>query len=61
MPTTCHYEIFGAVWIVVAIEQLYKGHSREIGVAAAISPSANGWGAFTVVVDDDITCFDSFY
>jgi hypothetical protein len=29
MPTTWHYEIFGAVWIVLAIEQLYKGIQKK--------------------------------
>lgn len=47
-------ESFSAIWTVVSIEQLYKGHSKEIGVAAAVSPAAGGWGAFTIVVDDDI-------
>lgn len=47
-------EGFGAIWTVVAIDQLYKGHAKEIGVAAAVSPSANGWGAFTIVVDSDV-------
>lgn len=47
-------ESFGAIWIVVAIDQLYKGHSKEIGIAAAVCPSADGWGAFTIIVDDDV-------
>ncbi len=47
-------ESFGAVWTVVAIEQLYKGHAKEVGVAASVCPGANGWGAYFVVVDHDI-------
>lgn len=47
-------ESFGAVWTVIAVEQLYKGHAKEVGLAATVCPAANGWGAFTIVVDDDV-------
>lgn len=47
-------ESFGAIWTVISIEQLYKGHSKEVGIAASVCPGANGWGAFFVVVDNDV-------
>jgi 4-hydroxy-3-polyprenylbenzoate decarboxylase len=47
-------ESFGAIWTVVAIDQLYPGHAKEVGLAAAVCPSSNGWGAFVIVVDADV-------
>lgn len=47
-------ESFGAIWTVVAIDQQYKGHSREVGIATTTCPGVNGWGAFVVVVDADV-------
>lgn len=48
----CHSEVAGdALFIVVSIEQLYPGHSREVGLIASQFPHQ---GRYTIVVDEDI-------
>ena len=47
-------ESFGAIWTVVSIKQLYKGYSREVGLATTVCPGAGGWGAYMVIVDEDV-------
>ncbi len=48
----CHADSAGgALFMVVSIEQLYAGHSREVGLIASQSPHM---GRYTVVVEEDI-------
>ena len=48
----CHSEVTGeSLFIVISIEQLYQGHSREVGLVASTYPSV---GRYTIVVEDDI-------
>lgn len=48
----CYSEVAGdGLFIVVSIEQLYPGHSREAGTTAALFPHQ---GRYTIVVDEDI-------
>ena len=47
-----HSEVAGdCLLIVVSIEQLYPGHSREVGLIASQYPNQN---RYTIVVDEDI-------
>lgn len=43
---------------IVAINQLYQGHSRQVGTVAAQVGQANYLGRIVVVVDDDIDITD---
>lgn len=48
----CHAEVAAqSLFMAISIEQLYPGHSREVGLVAATQPNV---GRYTVVVDDDI-------
>jgi len=48
----CYSEVAGdGLFIVVSIEQLYPGHSREVGLTASQFPHQ---GRYTIVVEDDI-------
>lgn len=48
----CHSEVAGdALFIVVSLEQLYPGHSREAGLIASQYPMT---GRYTIVVEEDI-------
>lgn len=48
----CYSEVAGdGLFIVVSIEQLYPGHSREVGLAASQFPHQ---GRYTIVVEEDI-------
>jgi UbiD family decarboxylase len=48
----CYSDVAGdGLFIVVSIEQLYPGHSREVGVVAASFPHM---GRYTIVVEEDI-------
>lgn len=40
-------------FVVVAIEQQYAGHDRQVGMAA-LGCAANAYGHYVVIVDDDI-------
>jgi len=42
----------GGLFNVISIEQLYSGHSRQVGLIASQYPSE--MGAYTVVVEEDI-------
>ncbi len=43
---------------IIAIKQLYQGHSRQVGTVAAQVGQANYLGRMVVVVDDDIDITD---
>ena len=43
---------------VIAIQQLYAGHAKQVGFAAASCDAAANMGEFTIVVDDDIDITD---
>jgi UbiD family decarboxylase len=48
----CYSEVAGdGLFIVISIEQLYPGHSREVGLAASQFPHQ---GRYTIVVEEDI-------
>jgi 4-hydroxy-3-polyprenylbenzoate decarboxylase len=48
----CYSEVAGdGLLIVVSIEQMYPGHSREVGLAASQFPHQ---GRYTIVVEEDI-------
>jgi UbiD family decarboxylase len=48
----CYSEVAGdGLFIVVSIEQMYPGHSREVGLAASQFPHQ---GRYTIVVEEDI-------
>jgi UbiD family decarboxylase len=48
----CYSEVAGdGLFIVVSIEQMYPGHSREAGLAASQFPHQ---GRYTIVVEEDI-------
>ncbi len=48
----CHSEVAGdGLFVVVSIEQLYPGHSREVGLIASQYPHL---GRYTIVVEEDI-------
>lgn len=48
----CYSEVAGdGLFIVVSIEQLYPGHSREVGLTASQFPHQ---GRYTIVVEEDI-------
>ena len=48
----CYSEVAGdGLLIVVSIEQLYPGHSREVGLVASTYPHSN---RYTIVVEEDI-------
>jgi 3-polyprenyl-4-hydroxybenzoate decarboxylase len=48
----CHTNVAGAgLLIVVSIEQMYPGHSREVGLITSQFPNL---GRYTVVVEEDI-------
>ena len=52
----CYSEVAGdGLFIVVAIEQLYPGHSTEVGVTASQFPHQ---GRYTIVVEEDINPSD---
>ncbi len=44
----------GALLTVVGIKQMYRGHAKEIGIAAAVMPGGAIQGNITIMVDDDI-------
>ncbi len=44
----------GRMLVVVAIKQLYSGHSRQTGFVASQLPAAAYMGKYTIVVDEDI-------
>jgi 4-hydroxy-3-polyprenylbenzoate decarboxylase len=44
----------GRMLVVVAIKQLYNGHSRQAGFVASQLPAAAYMGKYTIVVDEDI-------
>ena len=44
----------GRMLVVVAIKQLYNGHSRQTGFVASQLPAAAYMGKYTIVVDEDI-------
>ena len=46
------------LFTVVAIDQRYAGHARQVGVAAASCQAGAYLGRIVVVVDDDIDMFD---
>jgi UbiD family decarboxylase len=48
----------GRLFIVVAIEQRYAGHSRQVGHLTAQCPAAAYMNRYVVVVDDDIDTTD---
>jgi 4-hydroxy-3-polyprenylbenzoate decarboxylase len=48
----CYSEVAGdGLFIVVSMEQMYPGHSREVGLAASQFPHQ---GRYTIVVEEDI-------
>jgi len=48
----CYSEVAGdGLFIVISIEQLYPGHSREVGLTASQFPHQ---GRYTIVVEEDI-------
>jgi 4-hydroxy-3-polyprenylbenzoate decarboxylase len=48
----CHSEVTGeSLFTVVSIDQLYKGHSRDVGLEAAMYANV---GRYTIVVEEDI-------
>lgn len=48
----CYSQVAGnGLFMVVSIEQLYPGHSREVGLTASQFPHQ---GRYTIVVEDDI-------
>lgn len=51
-------ESFGSCWTVIAIDQLYKGHSKEVGIGASVCPAAVSFGTFFIVVDNDVDITD---
>ncbi|MCB9718776.1 MAG: UbiD family decarboxylase [Myxococcales bacterium] len=54
------HEAGGARFLnVIAIEQLYPGHSRQVGLAAASCPAGVQANRVVVVVDDDIDPTDT--
>lgn len=48
----CHEVGCGMVFNVISIEQLYTGHSRQVGLIASQYPQEQG--KYTIVVEDDI-------
>jgi 4-hydroxy-3-polyprenylbenzoate decarboxylase len=49
----------GGPFIVVAIEQLYAGHAKQTGMAAASCRGGALGGRFVVVLDDDVDITDA--
>jgi UbiD family decarboxylase len=49
---------YGSLLTVVAIEQKYAGHAKQVGVAAAVIPGGAAQGKWTIIVDDDIDITD---
>jgi UbiD family decarboxylase len=49
---------YGSLLTVVAIEQKYAGHAKQVGVAAAVCPGGAAQGKWTIIVDDDIDISD---
>lgn len=49
---------YGSLLTVVAVEQKYAGHAKQVGVAAAVAPGGAAQGKWTIVVDDDIDITD---
>ncbi|MDP2727745.1 MAG: UbiD family decarboxylase, partial [Dehalococcoidia bacterium] len=41
-------------FMVIAIKQRYPGHARQAGLIASQVPGGLDWGAYVIVVDDDI-------
>jgi UbiD family decarboxylase len=47
------------LWVTVSIEQLYAGHSKQVGMVASQCHAGAYANRFVVVVDDDIDVTDS--
>lgn len=49
---------YGSLLTVIAIEQLYAGHAKQVAVAASVCPGGACQGKWTIIVDDDIDITD---
>lgn len=49
---------YGSLLTVIAIEQMYAGHAKQVAVAASVAPGGAAQGKWTIIVDDDIDISD---
>ncbi len=49
---------YGSLLTVVAVEQRYAGHAKQVAVAASVAPGGCCQGKWIIVVDDDIDITD---
>lgn len=49
---------YGSLLTVVALEQKYAGHAKQVAVAASVCPGGAAQGKWTIIVDDDIDITD---